>query len=339
MRLGSKILLMIIDNIIWVLFLLLIVVGSILMPYFFTFRNMINVLYASVGLGLLVLAQATCLITGNFDLSIESTAGFAPAITVIFLLRLVPGINPITMILLTLIAGALIGLLNGFFIATVKVNAFLQTLSLLIIMRGLSLYLVPIPIHNLPQGYYFLGNARIANIFPIAIIVMLLIYVIFDLIFRNTPFGRSFFAVGGNLEAANLSGINTRFIITMAFVLSGTLAALGGLLIIGRMRAITNTVGEGMVMLTFAGAVLGGVRLQGGKGKVSGVLAGVLLLSLIDNILTLRGINPYIIYGVKGIILFIAIVSDQLKENARKKILISEEIFKFTSKGIKEKHV
>lgn len=331
MRIRSKISIVLIDNIIWVLLGILIIVGASLMPYFFTLRNMINVLYASVGLGCLVLAQAVCLISGNFDLSIESTAGFAPAIAVVISLWL-PGTSSVMMIILTLLMGALIGYINGFFVATVKVNAFLQTLALLIILRGLCLFLVPIPIHKLPSGFYILGGGTIANSFPIAIIVMFLAYLIIGIIFRKTPFGRGFYAVGGNLEAANMSGINTKLTIIMAFVISGLLASLGGLLIIGRMQAITNTVGEKLVMLTFAGAVLGGVGLTGGKGRISGVLGGVLLLSMIDNILTLRGVNPYIIYAAKGTILFIAIVSDQLKENARQKILMSEELYKYSMK-------
>lgn len=335
MRVGSRISLGVIDNIIWVLLVFIMIGGIIVSPNFLTIRNMINVLYASVGLGCLVLAQAVCLITGNFDLSIESTAGFAPAIIIVMLLRFAPNTNAIFMIIFILAAGVLIGLINGFFISVVKVNAFLQTLAFLIILRGLCLFLIPIPIANLPAGFYVLGNAKIGNYFPIAIIVMLLMYAIFELFFRKIPFGRKFFAVGGNIEAARIAGINTKTVLIAAFAISGFLSALGGLLIIGRMKAITSTVGEGSVMLTFAGAVLGGVALSGGKGKISGVLGGVLILSMIDNILTLKGVNPYIIYAIKGLILFVAIVTDQLKENARRKILINEELYKFEKLHLK----
>jgi len=331
MRFSVKIAIWLIDNMIWLLLCFLLLFFSFIIPSFFEIDNFINILYASAALSMIVLAQGICLISGNIDLSVESIIGFAPMIAVLIMKRWVPGFNPFFAILVTLIVGGLIGFFNAYFVIKVKVNSFLQTLSTLIILRGLMLYLVPLSVFKFPDIYSYAGGGLILDKIPAAIPLIIIIYMITDIILKRTPFGRHLYAVGGNLQAATVCGINVVSVRGKAFVISGILSAIGGLIMAGRMNSITNVMGEGMALLTFAGAILGGASMTGGKGKVFGIFGGVLLLGLIDNALTLLGMNPYLIYATKGSILFIAIVADQAKENIRQKLLLEEEILKFTN--------
>lgn len=329
MRTSTRAIIWVIDNMIWVILSIMVLIFGLTIPSFFETSNFINILYASAALSMIVLAQGICLISGNFDLSVESTIGFAPMIGVLLMTRWLPGFNPFLAIVATLLVGALIGLFNAYFVIRVKVNAFLQTLAVLIVLRGLMLFLVPLSIFGFPRVYSFPGGGSVFGI-PVAIVIFLLIYLVMDIILKKTPFGRHLYAVGGNLQAAMVCGIKVDSVRAKAFVISGVLSAIGGLLMAGRMDSITNVMGEGQALLTFAGAILGGVSMAGGKGRVFGILGGVLLLGVIDNALTLIGLNPYLIYATKGIILFVAIVTDQVKVTLRQNVLMKEEIFKLT---------
>lgn len=330
MRKGTAVILFAVENVIWVILLIFVMISAFFIPKFFGVKNFINIFYAVSALSMIVLAQGICLLSGNFDLSVESTIGFAPMIGALLIFKWLPGINPLIAIFITLSVGALIGLFNGLIVTKIKLNAFLQTLALLIFLRGLMLFLMPRTLYNFPKTFSFLGNAKIGS-FPVSILVVLFIYFSFYIIFTKTAFGRRFYAVGGNPMAAITSGINVDLMVTMAFVISGTLSALGGLLMAGRMDAVVNSMGEGLAMVTFAGAVLGGVSLKGGVGKITGILGGVLLLGVIDNALTIIGMNVFLIYATKGFILWMAIITDQLKENLRQRVLMNEEIYKYVN--------
>lgn len=325
MRTSTRAALFLLDNVIWVILFSLVAVFGLTIPSFLEPSNFVNMFYASSALAMIVLAQAVCLISGSFDLSVESTLGFAPMIAVLLMTEWLPGFNPYLAVLVTLGTGVLIGLINAFFVVKVRVNPFLQTLAMLIVLRGIMLYLVPLSIFGFPKPFSYAGGGFVGGL-PVAIPIVLVSYGILAFILTRTVFGRHLYAVGGNLQAALTCGINVNRVRGLAFVISGLLAAGGGLLLTGRMDSITNVMGEGQALLTFAGAILGGVSLQGGIGKVSGVLGGVLVLGVIDNALTLIGMNPYLIYATKGLILFAAIVVDQLKLGAREYLLLREQM-------------
>lgn len=328
MRKNTKVVIWIIDNLIWAILGSLIVVFGFLVPAFFSTSNFTNILNASAALSMIVLAQGICLISGAFDLSVESVLGFAPMVAVLMMMRWVPGFNPYLAILVTILAGAAIGYINAFFVVKLKVNAFLQTLAMLIVLRGLMLFLVPLSIFRFPKPYSFSGGGILFDKIPVAVIIMLIVYIIMNIVMKKTLFGRQLYAVGGNLQAAAVCGINVDSVRMKALILSGMLSAVGGLIMAGRMDSITNVMGEGLALLTFAGAILGGVSMAGGRGQVFGILGGVLLLGVISNALTLIGMNPYLIFATKGAILFMAIVTDQVKVNVRQNMLMKVEMSK-----------
>jgi len=231
--------LLILDNLIWALVLGFFVINAVFTTNFFTYENAVNIFYHSSIMSMLVLAQGIVIMIGALDLSIESTLAFAPGLALLICMQWLPfTLPPVVAILLTLAVGVLIGLFNGVFVAKVGVNPLVETMSVMIILRGLVLYLVPFSIFPLAHLYKFAGQARIPGDIPVAVIIMLLVYAFFHFLFRYTTFGRRFMATGGNRTAAYIAGINTNGMIVSAFVLAGFLAAVAGLLTAGRQGSV-----------------------------------------------------------------------------------------------------
>jgi simple sugar transport system permease protein/ribose transport system permease protein len=327
MNVRTKIQLALLDNLVWVILFAFFLINAIFTPMFFTSRNLLNILFQTSILGLLVLAQGIVMMVGELDLSLDASLAFAPGIIV--LTTTMVDIAPAVSILLTLALGAAIGLFNGFFVARTKANSFLFTLSTQIIMRGLVLFWVPFSIAGLNEVYAFLGRGRIGNI-QAATIAFIAIFLIFELIFRKTIFGRKFKLTGGNRQAAYISGINTDRVIILAFIVAGMLAAVAGLITAGRQNAVSNTMGMGMVTMAIAGAILGGCNFKGGIGKPIGMLGGALLLGMIDNALTLLGVSVNLVNATKGGLILVAILLDHWRFRANVGILHKVNIKKLT---------
>lgn len=321
--------LFLLDNLIWVIIAVFFLINAVITPNFATYGNIINILYHSAIMSMLVLAQGIVMVIGKLDLSIESTLAFAPGVSMLLATKWIAGgLDPVTCILLTLVIGALVGLFNGYFIARIQVDHFLQTLSMMIVLRGLVLFLVPFSIFPLHKVYTYAGQARMAGNIPVAVLITLVVFLIFHFIFQYTTFGRNFMATGGNQRASYIAGINTSRMVIYAFVISGVLAAVAGLLAAGRQGSVSNSMGEGMVMLSFAGAILGGVSLDGGKGTPIGMLGGSILLGMFSNSLNLLGVGVNLVYAATGALIFLAIVIDRVREKLRGYILHQEQIRK-----------
>ena len=299
MRLRTKIQLALLDNLVWVLLAVFFIANAFFTPAFLGMKNQLNILYQSATLGLLVLGMGIVMMVGELDLSMEAT----------------------------LALGVAVGFFNGFFVAKMKTNSFLLTMSSQIVMRGLVLFLVPFSLAGLDKGYTFLGRGRIGSL-QIAILALIVIYIIFEFVFHKTVFGRKFALTGGNRRAAYISGINTDRVIICAFVLAGLLSAVAGLVTAGRQNAVSNSMGEGMVMMAFAGAILGGCSFNGGMGKPVGMLGGTLLLGMIDNALNLNGVDVNLVSATKGGLIFLAIILDRLRFKMSADIMHKENMRK-----------
>lgn len=226
-------------------------------------------------------------------------------------------VNPLVAIVITVLMGALVGLFNGVASVLMRVNAFLITLATLLILRGLSVYLVPEGIYNLPDGYTYLGGAQVAGI-PVAIFVAAAAFVVAYMVMNRHSFGKALQAVGSNRRAAHIAGIHVNRTLMYAFVLAGTCAAIGGLLEIGRTQSVSANTGTGSILLVFAAVILGGTTLTGGYGRVTSVAGAVIVLGAINNLLNLSGIDPSIRQVVYGMILlagiYVASFQDRLRE-------------------------
>lgn len=315
---------LVLDHMIWPILLITLIVAAFLVPDLFqNFRSFELVLYSSVPLGLLVLAESVCLLSGHFDLSIGAIAGFSA----VFTGMLVGGCtncwslidNPYMAIGIILMVGGFIGFLNGVMIAKLDVNPFLQTLAFLIIFSGAKTALTTRPVGDLPAGYLFLGRNSMY-----AIGFMIAVFLLFAFIMRYTRFGQSVYAVGSSEKSARAVGVNTDHVIIMVYVISGILAGLAGLMLTGYSTIVPPDIAENMVFPAFAAAVIGGVSLFGGRGRISGALGGVLLLGVVQSALQLSGIEAAQIEMAEGIVLLVAILLYNFKEDIRSRILAGE---------------
>lgn len=304
-------LLLLLDYYIWLLVLFFFVVASLTIPRFFSINNMVNILYHSVSLGLMILGMSLCLLTGQTDLSVESTYAFAPALAVMLMNKWMPGFNPYLAILVTFAVGMLVGLVNGLIVVKLRINAFLVSLAMLIILRGIVLFWVPQGIYDVSPIYKFMGETMLDFGYfrlPISIFLLLAIYTLGNYAMNRTNYGMNVIATGSNPAAAYIAGINTNRVLISVFVLSGFFSALGGFLNIGRIGSVLNTMGNGDVMFVLAGATLGGISMSGGSGKIINALGGTLLLTIVATLLNLGGVNPFLVQAIQGGILLFAII-------------------------------
>ncbi|MFA7407385.1 MAG: ABC transporter permease [Anaerolineaceae bacterium] len=314
----NKILKIFFDNFVWLLVIGLFIVAFFTTPSFFSSANVSNLLIQSVVLALLVVAESVCLITGYFDMSIESILIFT-AVFASWLVAPHPAASGLELngylgIALILLTGAIIGAINGFLIAYLKMNAFIATLSMSIILIGSCVTISKgSTLGPLPEVFRFLGRGNVGPI-PASIITMVVVYLIFIVIFKFTPYGRKLYSVGGNPNAAQASGVNVKWIVFTAYLLSGLISALGGLVLAGRMGAAVSHMTRNNLLYAFAAAVIGGVSPFGGQGKMISIFGGVILLVSINKLLIIADVDPFLITAVSGIIIFVAMLILTIKQ-------------------------
>ena len=307
---------------IWMIFLVIFVIGLIFIPGFAKFSNIVNVMWGNVSFGFLVLGMFIVLLTGQTDLSIESTFAIAPIMGAIMMLNWFPKVvSPSFAILIVLVTGCLVGFINSLLSVYLEINSFLVTLTMLLVLRGMSEYIIPEGLYYLPETFIALGNQKIGG-FPIALGIFIILAITLLILTRKTEFGKNLYATGSSERAAYLAGVDVKKVKTIAFILSGFFAALGGLTSAGRMQAVTADMGSGDVMTVFAACFLGGASMSGGKGDVVDLIGAILTLSIITNILNLRGVNPFLINVIYGLILLFAIVFAKFQQVVRQNMLI-----------------
>jgi simple sugar transport system permease protein len=293
--------------------LVALVVGFAVSSVFLTQRNIINLLQQSSELSIVVVALSLVLISGKFDLSLESTFALAPMVGAFLILPTAVGgsglnLPPVFGIIITLAVGMLIGAINGFFVIRLELNAFIVTIAMLILLRGITLGLVSgRTLFELPESFLYLGQGKIIGV-PVSLWVAGLIFVLAALFLRYHSIGRAIYAIGGNAEAARAAGISVARIQWSVFIVAGGLAALGGLALAGRTASVTPSQGTNLIFSAFAAAVIGGISLNGGRGTMLGAFLGVLLLAVITNILTLSQIPSFWIDATNGAIILMAIL-------------------------------
>jgi simple sugar transport system permease protein len=288
------------------------VVGQMVNPVFLRTDNIVNVLQTMSEVAVLVLAETMVLIVKKMDLSLESTVGLAPGVAAWLTvpagaghgLGLLPGGWAVPV---TLAVGLLIGVVNALFIINFGLNGFIVTLGMLIVLRGV---LTGISggrtFFRLPGSMLYLGSAEWLGM-PASVWMCLILFAAGIVVLGFTGFGRSLYAVGGNVEAAKAAGIRTDRVLWIVMVTASVLAALSGLLLSGRLASVASAQGNGYIFTVFAAAVIGGISLNGGKGSVFGAFTGILLLYLIQNVLTLGGVPAQWIGALNGGIILIAL--------------------------------
>jgi simple sugar transport system permease protein len=293
------------------------IIGEIVNPVFLRSDNLINVLQTMSEIGLLVLAQTLVLITGKMDLSLESTFGLAPGIAawLIAPTGVTHGLGLLGngfAIPVVLAVGALIGSFNALLIVRFKLNGFIVTLGMLITLRGLLTGISKgQTFFQLPKSMIYLGQNSIAGI-PMSVWICVGLFAIAVVVLGYTRWGRSLYAIGGNVDAARAAGIRTDRVLWSVLIIASVLAAFGGLLISGRLASVAANQGNGAIFTVFAAAVIGGVSLSGGKGTVFGAFTGILLLYMIQNVLTLGGVPAQWIDALNGGIILVALMLSRI---------------------------
>ena len=297
--------------------IVLMIAGAIVNPVFFTTSNLINVAQGGADLGMVVVAESLILLTGKFDISLQGTFGLAALLGAWLIApKLSSGLgtewNPWIGLLVVLGVGLIVGTFNGFLVIKANFNAFIFTLAMSILLTGLQLgWLGGQTVYNLPAAFIYIGSESWFGI-PVSVWITVATFIAAALFLRYHRVGRAMYAIGGNLEAARAAGIKVDRIRIGVFMVASVLAAVGGLMQAGRVTAVTAGQGSNLIFGVFAAAVIGGISLEGGRGRMIGALTGVILLSLVTNILTLSNISSTWIDAVDGAIILIALVLAKL---------------------------
>lgn len=284
----------------------LIIIFSIFSEYFLTSRNLLNIT-RQISINLIIAIGMTfVIITGEIDLSVGSIAALAGVATG----SVIVSTSSIFLgIVAGIFAGALVGLLNGILTVYGKVQSFIVTLAMLGLARGLALVWTDgKPISGLPKNFEILG-AGYFGIIPVSTIIAILIFIIAFIIFSRTKHGIYIRSIGANREAARLSAIPVKQYRIIAFLLSGLLSAIGGIIITSRLISAQPTAAVGMELNVIAAVILGGASLSGGIGTITGTLLGAIIIGVINNGMNLIGISAFFQQIVKGIIILVAVLA------------------------------
>jgi simple sugar transport system permease protein len=293
----------------------LMAVGALLNPHFLTVSNITGLGQQISSLGVVVVGESLILLIGGMDLSLEATYGLAPMVAAWLI---VPAasfgsgmmLNPYLGIAIMLAVGVAVGLVNGLFIVKGRLNGFIVTLGMTILLAGIQDGIVKgqSPF-NLPPQFSYLGSAYWGKI-PVSLVVTAAIFVVTGLFLRYHRTGRAIYAIGGNREAARAAGIKVDKVRIGVYMAGGLLAAVGGWMEAGRVSSVAATqgYGEGIIFAVFAAAVIGGVSLQGGRGNMVGAASGVVLLGVVQNILDLENAPNYWIDAIDGAVILLALI-------------------------------
>jgi len=292
-------------------FAILFLLCALFVPNFASFINMRGLGLAVSMSGIIACASLFCIACGDIDLSVASVVACSGVVTAVV-------INSTSSVMLGvgagLLSGILFGLLNGFVIAKLQVNALITTLATMQIARGLG-YIISDgrAVGISEESFFVLGNGTLFG-FPVPIWITLACFIVFAFLLNKTVYGRNTLAIGGNEEASRLAGVNVTRTKMIIFTVSGLISALAGVILAARMTSGQPMTSVGFELTVISACVLGGVSLKGGIGKISYVIAGVLILGTVENAMNLLNISPFAQYVVRGSILLIAVIFDRYKQ-------------------------
>jgi ribose/xylose/arabinose/galactoside ABC-type transport system permease subunit len=297
-------------------FLLEFILFSVLSPHFATVDNLLNVTLQTSITAIIAVGMTFVILTAGIDLSVGSLVAFA-GVTTTFVLRIdVP--LPVAYILgigAGLLFGVCSGSLAGAFVTKFRITPFIVTLALMTIWRGAAFVVTEgRPVWELPEGFAEIARGRLFFI-PIPTLIMLIVFGAAHFTLTQTRFGRYVYAVGGNIEAARLAGINTNGVLLKVYIISGVLSALSGILLASRVNSGQPNAGLMYELDVIAAVVVGGTSLFGGKGTVLGTLIGSLLIGVLRNGLNLMNVESYVQQVVVGVVILLAVLLDRMRKS------------------------
>ena len=295
-------------GLLWALGLLILAL-SLLSPYFLSPSNLLNVLRQVSINAILALGMTVVILKGGIDLSVGSLLALAGALAAGFA---VSGLPPALAMGLGIGIAVALGILQGLLVAYAGLPPFIVTLAGLTAFRGLTLvYTDGRPITGLPDSFLFLGNGTLLGI-PVPVVAMLSFLLLTQLLLQNTALGRYLYAIGGNEEAARLSGVPVARIKVFAYAYSGLAAGLAALVLTGRLNSAQPTAGTGFELDAIAAAVVGGTSLAGGRGTAWGTFLGALIIGVLNNGMNLLNVSSFYQLIAKGVVIVLALLVDRL---------------------------
>ncbi len=292
-----------------VLIAVVIVTMSLLSPYFLTAANFRAMAIGLAPTAIITVGMTFLLVSGGFDLSVGAVLALTGTVLALLVVK---GLPILVALAATALVGAAVGGINGLLVTRVGVNPLVATLGTLSVARGVALVLTEgFSISGLPPSFGLVGSAEIAGV-PLMVVIMAVVVVLGDLALRHTRALRQLYFIGANEAAARLSGIRVDRVRVSAYVASGLLATLAGMLLASRLMAGTPTAGNALELQVLAAAVIGGASLRGGEGTVLGAFLGVIFVALINNAMTMLAVSIYWQMVVTGIVLTVAVALDML---------------------------
>lgn len=286
---------------------------------YFSWTNFVNILVAASLIGLVAIGHTYLIIAGQNDLSPGSVAAFTGVLCATLVSM---GLPFLAAVLITLLAGAVVGIFNSWMVNKIKIEAFIATLVTQFVFRGFAYILCdgrPVSITN--EAYISIGATRILSI-PLSVWIMLVLILVFGLVLAKTKFGRSVYAIGGNRDAARLAGLNPQRIITILFVMMGVITALGGIVFSSRMHSGQPAANVNLEFDAITAVVLGGVSFTGGVGDMVGTILGVILIQAFNTGLIMVNVPSFWQYVARGALLLFALTSDYIRKTNREKALL-----------------
>jgi inositol transport system permease protein len=312
---------------IFLIFAAMVVGASILSPAFLSSTNLINIVRQMSIVGLIALGVTGVIVSAGIDLSSGSVVGLTAVVAASLAqspdntAAFYPGLHlPLIVAVLAACAvGALVGLINGSLVAKTRIPPFIATLGTYTAIRGLALlYTGGRPISDLTDAYDFIGQGDLLGV-PVPIVILVVMAVVTHILYAHTKFGKYIYAIGGNEQAARVSGIDASKYKMLIYVYASFLAGLAGLVVSARIGSGQPGLGVGYELDAIAAAVIGGTSLSaGGIGTVAGTIIGALIIGVLNNILDLMNVSAYFQQIIKGCIIVGAVILDQLKQRGRK---------------------
>jgi len=290
---------------IWLIFIFMVIVFTIIKPVFISPRNLIHLLTQISFKGILALGMTFIIICGEIDLSVGAILCISGIVIVSLQKTGAPLFVPV---LAGLGVGVIIGFINGMLVAKKHLPSFIVTLATMTAIRGFALlYTEGYPISCSDSTFIALGKAKFIGI-PVYCYIFVIVAIVYHFLLSSTTFGRKTYAIGSNIESAKFSGINVDKVKIELFALMGFTAALSGLLYSARLASIAPTNGQLYEIDVIAMVVIGGVSIRGGSGTILQTIPGILIFASLTNILTLNNVNPFYYYLVKGLVIIIALI-------------------------------
>jgi len=288
---------------------------SIASPYFFTLRNIFNVLQGMSTIGIMATGMTIVLIAGGLDLSVGSVL----AVGAVLAARLMTysGLNPWVAVATGLMAGVAIGAVNGLLVTRAHIVPFIATLGTLSVARGLAFVLATgatgtvasnVPMRDSAVAY--LGAGYVGPV-PVPVLIMLALGILSAVLLANTVLGRQIYAVGSNPRGARLSGVSVERVQLITYVVCGGLAALAGIITTGLLATASTNLGQGVELDVIAAAVIGGTSLRGGEGSVIGTLIGAAIMAVVRNAFVLLGLPLHLQVMIIGVVILLAVGLDR----------------------------